>query len=64
MAMAKKNYYAVASGKRTGIFDSWDEARPLVERVRGALHKGFATRDEAEPFAGARPRGVQGERRL
>ena len=44
--MAKKNYYAVASGKRTGIFDSWDEARPLVERVRGALHKGFATRDE------------------
>ena len=35
--MAKKNYYAVASGKRTGIFDSWDEARPLVERVRGAL---------------------------
>ena len=39
--MAKKNYYAVASGKRTGIFDSWDEARPLVERVRGALHKGL-----------------------
>jgi len=48
--MAKKNYYAVASGKRTGIFDSWDEARPLVERVRGALHKGFATRDEAEKW--------------
>ena len=45
LAMAKKNYYAVASGKRTGIFDSWDEARPLVERVRGALHKGFAGRE-------------------
>ena len=52
--MAKKNYYAVASGKRTGIFDSWDEARPLVERVRGALHKGFATRDDSQEVCRAR----------
>ena len=58
MAMAKKNYYAVASGKRTGIFDSWDEARPLVERVRGALHKGFATRDEAEKWLAEQSGGI------
>ena len=56
--MAKKNYYAVASGKRTGIFDSWDEARPLVERVRGALHKGFATRDEAEKWLAEQSGGI------
>ena len=46
--MAKKKFYAVASGKRTGIFDSWDEVKPLTYGVAGALHKSFATREEAE----------------
>ena len=46
--MAKKKFYAVASGTKTGIFDSWEEVKPLVYGVAGALHKSFATREEAE----------------
>lgn len=52
--MAKKNFYAVKAGRRTGIFSTWAECREQVDGFAGALFQGFATRDEAEAFlAGA-----------
>ena len=27
-------YYAIAKGRDTGIFKSWDQAKPLVENIR------------------------------
>lgn len=47
--MAKK-FYAVAIGRKTGIFESWAKADRQVKCFTGALYKGFNTREEAEKF--------------
>lgn len=47
--MAKK-FYAVRSGRETGIFTSWDECKRLVTGFKGAAYKGFETIKEAEIF--------------
>jgi ribonuclease HI len=46
--MAKKKYYVIWKGLQTGVFDSWDEAGPLVQGVNGAQYKSFGNRQEAE----------------
>ncbi|WP_294188845.1 ribonuclease H family protein [uncultured Clostridium sp.] len=48
--MAKKNYYAVKVGFKTGIFRSWEECSKYVKGYPGAKYKGFATLAEAEAF--------------
>ena len=47
--MAKK-FYAVRTGRQTGIFTSWDDCRRQVTGFAGASFKGFETREEAEAF--------------
>lgn len=47
--MAKK-YYAVRSGRQTGIFESWDECKRQVTGFKGAAFKGFEKREDAEMF--------------
>lgn len=47
--MAKK-FYAVRSGRETGIFTSWDECKRLVTGFKGAQYKGFETLEEAKAF--------------
>lgn len=46
--MAKKNFYAVRTGKTTGIFTNWEECRQQVDGYPGSQFKGFATRNEAQ----------------
>ena len=46
--MAKSKFYAVATGRTTGIFTTWSEAEAQVKGFAGARFKSFATRDEAE----------------
>jgi ribonuclease HI len=48
--MAKKRYYAVKSGIKTGIFNSWDECKGFVSGYPNAEYKGFATLDEANNY--------------
>lgn len=48
--MAKKNYYAVKVGFKTGIFRSWEECSKYVIGYPGAKYKGFATLAEAEAY--------------
>lgn len=48
--MAKKNYYAVKEGRKTGIFRSWDECRKQVDGYSGAKYKGFVQQSEAEMY--------------
>lgn len=43
----QKKFYAVRSGRRTGIFKSWDECRAQVDGFPGARYKGFPTEEEA-----------------
>ena len=52
MAKAKK-YYAVKTGRQTGIFESWDECKRQVMGFGGAVYKSFTSRAEAEAFIGA-----------
>lgn len=48
--MAKKNYYAVRRGTRTGIFESWKECQDATAGYSNAEYKGFVTLEEAEKY--------------
>lgn len=43
-------FYAVAKGRTTGIFATWDEAKREVIGYKGAIFKKFKTLEEAEAF--------------
>ncbi len=43
-------YYAVAQGRKTGIFTSWPEAEQQVRGFTNAIFKSFKTLQEAEAF--------------
>ena len=46
--MANKKFYAIAAGRRPGIYTSWTEAEAQVKGFPQARFKGFATKEEAE----------------
>lgn len=48
--MAKKNYYAVKKGIRTGIFQTWEECKASVEGYPGAEYRGFSTKSQAQAY--------------
>lgn len=50
--MAAKKFYAVKTGKITGVFKSWDECKASVHGYPGAEYKGFATLQEANEYLG------------
>ncbi|KAK0717529.1 hypothetical protein B0T26DRAFT_751573 [Lasiosphaeria miniovina] len=45
-----QKYYAVAVGRKVGVFDTWEETRALVTGFKDNLHKSFSTREAAETF--------------
>lgn len=48
--MAKKKYYAVAKGVKTGIFNSWEECEQYVRGYKGAVHHSFADKEAARSW--------------
>jgi ribonuclease HI len=48
--MATKKFYAIAVGRKPGIYDNWAQAGAQVMGFAGARYKGFATRAEAEAW--------------
>lgn len=50
--MAAKKYYAVKTGKTTGVFKSWAECKAAVEGYPGAEYKGFVNLEEANVYLG------------
>lgn len=50
--MAKKKYYAVRKGLRTGIFESWQECQAVVSGYGNAEYKSFSSREEAQDYLG------------
>lgn len=46
----KKNFYAIAVGRKPGIYTKWPDAQAQVMGFAGAKYKGFATRAEAEAW--------------
>lgn len=55
--MATKKFYAVKTGKITGVFLSWEECKAAVDGFPHAQYKGFATREEALRYLGAEDDG-------
>jgi ribonuclease HI len=58
--MAKNKYYAVAVGRKPGIYTQWfgdAGAQKQVIGFQGARYKGFSTREEAQGFIQDRPSG-------
>lgn len=58
--MAKKKYYAVRKGLRTGIFESWQECQAVVSGYGNAEYKSFSTREEARAYLGETDTGPEG----
>lgn len=50
--MAAKKYYAVKTGRKTGIFSTWADCKPWVDGYAGAEYKGFAALSEAKAYLG------------
>lgn len=48
--MAPKKFYAIASGRKPGIYTNWPAAQAQVAGYPGAKYKGFPTRAEAEAW--------------
>lgn len=44
----KKKFYVVWKGKRTGIFESWDDCQAQINGQKGAQYKSFANFSEAK----------------
>lgn len=51
-SMAKNKFYAVANGRKPGIYSSWPEAEAQVKGYGGAKYKGFVSREAAEAWMG------------
>ena len=58
--MAEK-YYAVKSGRKTGIFRSWDECKESIGGYSGAIYKSFKTNEEALAYMGGGLAGTGNE---
>lgn len=50
--MAKKKFYAVKQGRKTGMFLTWDDCKKQVMGYPGAIYKSFGIREEAEAYLG------------
>ena len=48
--MAKKNYYAVKIGRKTGVFNNWADCAKSVNKYPGAVYQGFAKEEDARAF--------------
>lgn len=46
-----QKYYAVQTGRTTGVFDNWSDAQDATKGYSGAVHKSFSTPGEAYAFA-------------
>jgi ATP-dependent DNA helicase PIF1 len=46
----KAKIYAVAAGRKPGLYETWEEAQQQVVSFPGAVFKGFSTVEEAEAY--------------
>ncbi|WP_448775715.1 ribonuclease H1 domain-containing protein [Blautia sp.] len=59
--MAKKKFYAVRQGRKTGMFLTWDGCKKQVMGYPGAIYKSFGTEAEAKEYLGIRQEaGISG----
>ncbi|KAL7646142.1 UNVERIFIED_CONTAM: hypothetical protein RMT77_003043 [Armadillidium vulgare] len=62
VAIFKMPFYAVAKGKKTGIFTKWPECQEQITGFRGAVYKKFDTEEEANKFVQERGSNIVDKR--
>ena len=60
--MAKK-YYAVKAGRKTGVFESWDECKSAVSGFSGAAYKSFTNIEDAIDFVNGSAKSQKAQNR-
>lgn len=58
-AAKKAKVYAVRAGRKTGLFESWDDCKAQVDGFQGAVFKSFPTREAAMEYLGGPPPGTK-----
>ena len=46
--MAKRKFYVVWEGRKTGVFDNWNECKKQISEYPQAKYKSFESREQAE----------------
>lgn len=46
--MAKNKFYVVWQGRKTGVFNNWDQCKEQIEGFQGALYKSFTNAEQAQ----------------
>ena len=58
-----KKYYAVKAGRKTGVFESWDECKSAVSGFSGAAYKSFTNREDAIDFVNGSAKSQKAQNR-
>ncbi|XP_018361571.1 PREDICTED: ribonuclease H1-like isoform X2 [Trachymyrmex cornetzi] len=58
--LSKMPHYAVARGRKPGIYATWDECSAQVLKFPGSIYKKFATESEAQNFIKERSSSTEG----
>ena len=48
MGAKKPKFYVVWTGRKTGIFNTWDECNAQIQGFKGAVYKSFLSKQLAE----------------
>lgn len=56
--MAKKKYYVVKKGYKTGIFNTWSQCQEQTKGFSGAIFKSFENLDDANNFLNDTPKKI------
>lgn len=59
----EKKYYAVKAGRKTGVFESWDECKSAVSGFSGAAYKSFTNREDAIDFVNGSAKSQKAQNR-
>jgi ATP-dependent DNA helicase PIF1 len=51
----KAKFYAVAAGRKPGVYLTWEDAQQQITSFPGAVFKGFPTQEEAEAYLTSTP---------
>ena len=50
MGKNKFTFYAVARGRKVGLFSTWDECKTHVNGFNGAKYRGFHSKEDAQRY--------------
>jgi ribonuclease HI len=61
--MAKRKYYVVWKGRKTGVFSTWDECKEQISNFTAAVYKSFESLAEAKKAYQSKPHLYVGQKK-